>query len=188
VTGSVGTSYVFVGDRWIRANLYDSAPVWLPLKLSGTTASLTWYDSWSLNVAAGTWAAQTADTAHEGEAAANTLAGGARLLACSSCSGGRKAGWIGNGGTAQFNGVIVPTAGRYTLKVRYTNGDAADRYADVSVNGAAARRMAFPPSGSGNSPATAVLTVDLRAGANTVKFSNASGWAPDLDKLAVPTP
>src|SRR5437762_3336363 len=188
VTGSAATSYVYVGDRWISSNLYDSAPIWLPLQISGSTASLAWHDSWSLNVVAGTWTAQTADTTYEAEVAANTLAGGARVLACSACLGGKKVGWVGNGGTVQFNRVTVPTAGRYTLKVRYANGDAADRYAEVSINGGPARRMAFPPTGSGNAVKVSTLTVELAAGANTLKLANPTGWAPDIDAVAVPTP
>ena len=44
VTGSAGTSYVYVGDRWNSSNLNSSLPVWLPITLtSAGTAALSWY-------------------------------------------------------------------------------------------------------------------------------------------------
>jgi Ricin-type beta-trefoil lectin domain/Glycosyl hydrolases family 43 len=55
VTGTAGTSYVYVGDRWNSANLNASLPVWLPITLtSGGTAALSWYSSWGIDTAAGT--------------------------------------------------------------------------------------------------------------------------------------
>ena len=186
VTGSAGTTYVYVGDRWIKTDLFDSRPIWLPLTINGATASLSWQDSWSIDIAAGTWNAQTGDTVHEAEAATNTLAGGARVMACGGCSGGHDVGYVGNGATLQFNQIQVPATGLYTLKVSYANGDSTDRYADVSINGGTTRRMAFPPSGGGTTTAVATITVELNAGANTVRFGNSSGWAPDFDKISVP--
>ncbi|MFF2299593.1 RICIN domain-containing protein [Arthrobacter sp. NPDC058127] len=60
VTGTQGTSYMYVGDRWQADDLFHSPPVWLPIELDGTTAKLNWYDSWSLDAAAGTWSPQGA--------------------------------------------------------------------------------------------------------------------------------
>ena len=60
VTGSSGTTYMYMGDRWDSSNvpssLANSTYVWLPLTLSGTSASMAWYNGWNLNVSAGTWA------------------------------------------------------------------------------------------------------------------------------------
>lgn len=55
VSGSSGTTYIYAGDRWNTSNLGESQMVWLPLTLSGTTAKVTWHNSWSLDIAAGTW-------------------------------------------------------------------------------------------------------------------------------------
>jgi hypothetical protein len=55
VTGSSGTTYVFLGDRWNSGNLTDSRYIWLPLTIKGTTVSMTCATSWTLDVAAGTW-------------------------------------------------------------------------------------------------------------------------------------
>src|SRR4030095_10936588 len=55
VTGSAGTSYVYIGDRWNASNLNASLPVWLPITLpSGGSAVLNWYDSWGIDTSTGT--------------------------------------------------------------------------------------------------------------------------------------
>jgi hypothetical protein len=53
VSGSAGTSYVFLGDRWNPGNLSDSRYVWLPLSISGTTASMSCQSSWTIDTATG---------------------------------------------------------------------------------------------------------------------------------------
>lgn len=121
--------------------------------------------------------------AYEAEAAGNTLAGGAVTATCGTCSGGSKVGYVGNNsGTLQFNGVNASTAGTYTLTVSYLNGDAA-RSAQVSVNGGTATSLSFPSTGSWTTVGTVQTSVQLNAGNNTIKLSNASGWAPDFDRI-----
>jgi hypothetical protein len=56
VTGTGGTSYIYMGDRWNSANLALSTYVWLPLTISNDSASMAWYNRWSINIPAGTWA------------------------------------------------------------------------------------------------------------------------------------
>ncbi|MGI5242382.1 ricin-type beta-trefoil lectin domain protein [Dactylosporangium sp. CA-139066] len=53
VSGTAGTSYVFLGDRWNSGNLADSRYVWQPLTVSGTTASMTCRSSWTIDTATG---------------------------------------------------------------------------------------------------------------------------------------
>jgi hypothetical protein len=56
VTGSSGTTYVYVGDRWTNGDLPASTLVIQPLTLSGATESIsTYHPAWRLNVDAGTW-------------------------------------------------------------------------------------------------------------------------------------
>jgi hypothetical protein len=56
ITGSAGTSYIYMGDRWNPLNLSDHKFIWLPLTLndSNKTATLNWYSSWDLDAATGT--------------------------------------------------------------------------------------------------------------------------------------
>lgn len=57
VTGSGGTTYMYMGDRWNSSDITDSTYVWLPLSVSGDTLSLAYYDNWALNTTTGTWSA-----------------------------------------------------------------------------------------------------------------------------------
>src|SRR5437867_8934077 len=130
--------------------------------------------------------ANAATNAYEAESASNTIAGGARLANCSACSGGKKVGFVGNNaGTLQFNGVNAAAAGSATLTITYASGTA--RNATLSVNGGAGQSIAFSSTGSFNTPGTKTVTVTLKAGSNTLKFSNAKAFAPDFDKVTVDT-
>jgi hypothetical protein len=131
-------------------------------------------------------AANAATTSYEAEATGNTLAGGAAAGTCSACSGGSRVRFVGNNkGTLQFNGV-AGTAGSATVTIAYVNGGAT-RTGQMSVNGAAATTLSFATTGSWNTVGTVNTTVTLKDGANTIKFSNSSGWAPDFDKITVDT-
>jgi len=185
VTGSRGTTYVFVGDRWKPERLFDSPPVWLPISIGGGNAKLDWQDSWSLDVHSGTWSPQNADATYEAEAAGNTLTGGAVRSGCAACSSGGKVGWLGMGAGLRFNGVTVPHDGTYTLKVGYSNGDAADRTATLKIDGAAPVVLSFPPTG-GDRTGVATATVRLTAGSHTLELGNPTGWAPDIDRISLP--
>jgi hypothetical protein len=54
VSGTSGTSYVFLGDRWNPNNLTDSRYIWQPLTISGTTVSMACQTSWTIDTATGT--------------------------------------------------------------------------------------------------------------------------------------
>lgn len=130
-------------------------------------------------------ASSSGSVTYEAEATANTLTGGAWKATCSTCSGGYSVNNIGNNdGTLQFNGVSVPSAGSYTVRVYYKNGDASARTGLVSVNGGSAITVTFAPTGSWTTVGYVDVTVSLNAGGNTIKFyHNAGSYAPDFDKL-----
>jgi Carbohydrate binding module (family 35) len=124
-------------------------------------------------------------TAFEAEAAANTLAGGAVAQACTTCSGGAKVGFVGDGGTLTFNSVTVPSAGTYNVTIAYCDGSAAGRQATVSVNGGTAQTLSFTPTGSFSAVGTMTVPLVLQAGANTIELANPAAFAPDFDRLIV---
>ncbi|WP_239163273.1 carbohydrate-binding protein [Paractinoplanes rishiriensis] len=136
-------------------------------------------------------------TAYEADAAGNTLAGTARVESDAGATGGRFVGWIGAGAgnTLRFNNVTVPAAGRYRMVVGYANAEVVgdhqynnnivDRHADISVNGGAAKRSVFRNTLSWSTFRTAVVDVDLAAGANTITFGNASAFAPNIDRIQI---
>ena len=129
--------------------------------------------------------AASSATTYEADAAANVLAGGAKVMACAACADGHDVGYVGNGGTLTFTGVTKAAAGGYTLTIVYVDGDAG-RSATVTVNGVATT-VTFPGTNDGNwnNVQTTSVTVNLSAGTNSIVFSNPGGWAPDLSTITV---
>lgn len=56
VMGKKATTYIYMGDRWMPKDLASSTYVWLPLNLSGSSASMAWHERWRLDARAGKWA------------------------------------------------------------------------------------------------------------------------------------
>jgi hypothetical protein len=141
-------------------------------------------------------------TGYEAEAGGNTLSGTAVVTSDSAASGGRYVGWLGAGAanTLRFNNVSAPSAGRYRMVVSYANGELGpgatnynsnivDRYAEISVNGGATKKVYFRNTLGWSNYWTTVVEVDLAAGANTVTFGNSSsGYAPNVDRIQVAAP
>lgn len=180
---------VYMGDRWVSDNLMASTYVWLPLEFSGTTASMSNHVNWVPNVASGgAWAPGPAENDPEGEDAA--LGGGAAVVSCAGCSGGAAAGYIGgaSGGSVTFSGVVGGGAGT-TIRIKYENGDGAQRFASVRCNGGAGQAVAFLPTASGQGdPGSSVVTCALaEGGGNVVVVEQTDGtYGPDVDRIMVP--
>ncbi|MGQ4478729.1 alpha-galactosidase D [Streptomyces sp. SAS_276] len=124
-------------------------------------------------------------TGYEAEATGNTLSGNATVADCSACSGGKKVGNLYVGGKLTVNNVTVAKAGTYQVKIAYVSGDS--RSASVSSNGNAATSHKFPSTGDWGTVGTVSVPVSLKAGANTITFDSGSGYAPDIDRIDVPT-
>jgi hypothetical protein len=180
----VGDQFMYMGDRWVSDNLMRSTYIWLPLKLDGTTASMTNTVNWVLDPQSGSMTSGPAENQYEGEAAA--LSAGAKSISCSGCSGAKAAGYIGGstGGAAVFANVQSSATTRTTLRIKHLNGDSAQRGADVSVNGNT-QRVAFLPHG-GTDPGSSVVHVDLKQGGNEVRIAGQGVWGPDVDRIMVP--
>ncbi|MEU2283023.1 CBM35 domain-containing protein [Streptomyces sp. NPDC013178] len=137
----------------------------------------------------------TGVTKYEAENA--TLAGQAKVQSDTWASGGKNVGYVGNAGgnTLTFSNVNASAAGRYTVVIHYAHNDRAgsgnyntnveSRTAQLSVNGGSATTLTFRNTYSWNDYWTLPTTVSLSAGTNTLKFSNSSSWAPDIDYVAV---
>ncbi|MDR0284657.1 MAG: hypothetical protein LBI33_07180 [Propionibacteriaceae bacterium] len=116
------------------------------------------------------------------EAESAQFAGGARAQTCPTCSGGKNAGYIGNGsGTASLT-VSVPTAGTYGISVFFATAD--PRSLTLAANGQSVV-AANLNSGSWTTLATYTVFLPLVAGSNQIVLSNPTGWAPDIDRLVI---
>ncbi|KUO04982.1 alpha-galactosidase D [Streptomyces caeruleatus] len=122
-------------------------------------------------------------TAHEAEA--GTLSGNASVADCSACSDGRKVGNLYTGGKVTVRDVVVPKAGTYQIKVAYVSGDS--RSILVSAGGGGATSHKFASTGDWATVNSVHVPVTLKAGANTIIFDSGSGYAPDIDRIDVPT-
>jgi hypothetical protein len=54
-----------------------------------------------------------------------------------------------------------------------------------NYNGSASQTIVFTPTGSFSTPGTVTAYLPLSAGSNTVEFSDASAYAPDLNGITV---
>jgi hypothetical protein len=125
------------------------------------------------------------------EAEDGALAGGA-------CFATDHPGYTGSGfvacltssGAGMTQRVMAPSAGTYTLDLRYAagpDGPAVTRSTSVSVNGGAPQQIALPRTGSWNTWGDATIPVTLVAGSNTISVINKSGDAGwfNLDHVVV---
>lgn len=112
------------------------------------------------------------------------LSGAASVSDGMMCSGGKKVGFVGNG---SFNSVThtvtVDKAGEYELLVYYCTGE--ERGINIVVNDSDRYELTGLTGAGFDMPDAASITVTLNAGENTIKLTRNSGYAPDLDMIAV---
>jgi alpha-glucosidase len=119
----------------------------------------------------------------EGESAANTLAGGAAVAACSGCSGGSFVKSLNSTGTLDVNLVSAASVGNHTVRLDYASATA--QTVQVQVNGGTAVTVPLPATGSATAVATKTLGLALTAGSNVVRLKGASSGAVGIDRLNV---
>ncbi|MDF2881084.1 MAG: hypothetical protein K0R54_1641 [Clostridiaceae bacterium] len=106
------------------------------------------------------------------EAESATLSGNASVSDGSTCSGGKKVGYIGNNdGYITFDNVSVNNAGEYTMKVYYLSGESS-RNLYVSVNGGTGVSYALPSSGGWSIVGTYDIKIALNQGTNSIRLFN----------------
>ncbi|GLX00135.1 glycosyl hydrolase family 8 [Microtetraspora sp. NBRC 16547] len=83
--------------------------------------------------------------------------------------------------------VSAAAAGSATLTFRYANGTTADRPMDIAVNGTTVSSgKAFNATGNWDTWADTSVTVNLNAGANTIRATaTTAGGGPNVDKLTM---
>lgn len=172
-----------VRDLWTKTNLGNKDteyPVSVPshgvvmLKVVGTKAKLqetfegeyAWINNFNLtqNV--------------------NIVANQGRATVDAACSGRAKANYIGNRADnyIEFRDVFANTAGKYKLTITYMTGE--NRNATVSINGKDTL-LTNLNSGAFTTLKSISFPVSLNKGNNVIKISNATAWAPDIDKINI---
>jgi alpha-glucosidase len=119
-------------------------------------------------------------TPYEAEDA--TLVGTAVISDDANCSGGKKVGYMGNGGELIFS-VTVPRTDVYKVRIYYLSAD--PRSLSCSINGAAGYDLEIAyGSGSWSVVRIFPVSMSLNAGSNTIRLYH-TDWAPDIDKIGI---
>ncbi|KQR51015.1 hypothetical protein ASF88_17615 [Leifsonia sp. Leaf336] len=121
------------------------------------------------------------------EAESATMTGYARVTPCPSCSGGAKAGYVGQ------TGIVFPDVeaeGSYTARIAYLSGE--QRGLTVSIDGVPVRSVNLPESGRGagepngwNVPRSVEVPLKLAPGRHTIVLASTEGYAPDIDRMTL---
>ncbi len=100
------------------------------------------------------------------------------------CSRGAKVTYLGNNADnyIEFQKIYSKVAGQYNLTISYSSAE--NRSAVLSVNGVD-QNLTSLNSGDWTTIKDLVVKVTLKAGYNTIRLSNATGWIPNLDKISI---
>ena len=101
------------------------------------------------------------------------------------CSGGCKAGWLGNKADnyLEWRDVQSVTGGRYKLTLHYISGE--NRKVTLTVNGEQTKNLTSLNSGGFDRVAKKTTNIHLDAGVNTIRLTNATAWMPDIDCMTL---
>lgn len=194
VAGASGTTYIYAADRWTTGNLGTSPLIWLPMTVSGTTVTVGWQRSWTLDTTAGTWS----------NGASNPTTGSAHYLTNahsglvmdvsggSTGSGAKVIQWTNHGGANQ-RWTLVPASGNaYTVK-NVNSGLCLEAPGGSTTNGAqldqgtctvaASQQWAFDAVGSYTSSGDAsYLLVNLGDDLAADDFGNSTSAGAIVDQ------
>lgn len=102
------------------------------------------------------------------------------------CSGGAKVGWLGNhpDNYMEYRDVWSKDGGDYILTIDYVQWD--DRTINLSINGGEAHTINLPATEArSNKVRSESVKVTLAPGSNTLRISNPTAWAPDIDCIRI---
>ncbi|WP_020580116.1 alpha-galactosidase D [Actinopolymorpha alba] len=122
----------------------------------------------------------------EAEAPGNLLTGSAKVNECQGCAGGLKVGDLSAGASLTVKGIKVERAGTYDVTVSYVDGSDG-RSIGIAVNDGPVQRVELGGGADDrwDRPQGETLKLALKAGENTLTFSNVGGYGPDIDRVTV---
>jgi len=177
-----GTDWLEVGTATVTGQAAtQDAGIFVTSHATGSPAQAV-FNGFSVASAAAT---PSLATVYQADSSANTLAGGAVVQTCSTCYGGNKVGYVGEGGTLTFNNVNVATAGTYKVTIIYCDGSSTGRPADITVDGGTPQALSFTPTSSFTTVGAMTVTAALTAGNNTIEFSDPTAYTPDFNEIIV---
>lgn len=103
----------------------------------------------------------------------------------SDASNGKEVGYINySDSQINFNRVVVPSDGTYTIYVRYNNGSGGTSNHNVSVNGGPTFSVSYPETVDWNRYQWTGFTCTLNAGSNSISFAY-SGTYAEIDCIEI---
>jgi hypothetical protein len=84
--------------------------------------------------------------------------------------------------------MIVHYANAESRGTHSYNNQIAERYADISINAGRSQRVYFRNTFAWTNYQTSVVDIHLKAGSNTIGFSNPEASAPHIDKIQIAPP
>lgn len=200
IAGTEGTSYLYMGDRWIASwgswtlpaddntgsnaptgnkagALYASSYIWLPLQVNGTELSLPqWHDVFGINLTKGSFSIVPATYYNGASVDTQRLNGATFNSSCALCFTSQSSiGYLGGASNGTVNFTVYNESGDTSsrLNITYSNADAFPRYATISVNGKSLpKAVEFRPTEwYGGSVAE---SIQLQPGKNTISISGAT--------------
>ena len=100
-------------------------------------------------------------------------------------SGGKKVGYINySDSSVEFDKIVVPKAGLYTVNVRYSNGTGTNASHNVTVNNERTFSLSYEPTVKWGRYQWSSFTCQLNEGVNSIKFQTGTGYA-ELDCIQV---
>jgi hypothetical protein len=157
VTGSSGTTYMYMGDRWNSGDITGSTYVWLPLEISGSTITMPWENSWNLDITTGTWTINTVTPTTGANDPLISQNSGMCLSAVNTTAGTQLEQITCNSATLQKWDITTGASGFYmtnadTGMVADDSGNsktAGGAVIDFAKNGGSNQRWIFVPNGEG---------------------------------------
>jgi hypothetical protein len=157
VSGSGGTVYMYMGDRWDSGDITDSTYVWLPLSISGSSVSMGFDASWNLNISAGTWSVNDVTPSTGSNLPLISQNSGLCLSAVNSTEGTQLEQVTCNGTSLQDWDITTEGSGFYltnadTGMVADDDGQSKSAGAEIidwAENGGSNQQWTFVPNGQG---------------------------------------
>ncbi len=112
VTGSSGTTFMYMGDRWTPSSLGTSPYIWLPLEVDGANTTMSWHTAWSIDTSLGTWQDSGSTTFHVSNVKSSDELD---VTGASKKAGANVIQWPDNGGTNQQWTLVSAGNGVFTL-------------------------------------------------------------------------
>jgi hypothetical protein len=132
ISGSQGTTFMYMGDRWTPSSLGTSPYIWLPLQVNGANIATTWHNSWSIDTSTGLW--QDAGSTNY-EVVSHNSGKVLDVSGSSTADGAAVLQWTWHSGTNQEWSLVSISGGYYEI-VNRNSGKVLEVLSSSTANGA----------------------------------------------------